>query len=116
MIHRPGKSRRLQSGVLLLLFLASVQGCRRSEPLPQTALSTERFVETVVALRSAAYETGDQAAFEARRQEILATAEVTDSMLLEFVRVRARDLEGMRTIWDTIAARRNVPRLEPLEQ
>jgi hypothetical protein len=106
MHHRTGRGPRSRLLLLLAaLLVAGVASCR-GDQAPATSISEARFIEVVVALRYAAASAGSPGEYEARRDEILRDAEVTDEMLLEFVRTRGHDIAGMRAVWDTIAARR----------
>jgi hypothetical protein len=60
------------------------------------------FIDVMIELRSAELEAADDEAFAARRDSILEAAGVTDSMLIEFARVRGRDVAYMAAVWDSI--------------
>jgi hypothetical protein len=59
------------------------------------------FIAVMIELRQAELET-DESTFAARRDEILVGAGVTDSMLVEFARVRGTDAAFMAAVWDSI--------------
>jgi hypothetical protein len=99
--------------VIAVGLLTGLAGCNR-DARPTTALSPDQFVDVVVALREAAVRAPDQASFEVERDRVLREAAVTDSMLLEFVRVRGRDIDAMRAVWDSVAARRRID-TDPIE-
>lgn len=66
-------------------------------------IADEQFVRIMVELRRAAdAHQGNAAAFDAAREEILTEAGVTDSMLHQYVNVRARDLERLGSVFDEI--------------
>jgi hypothetical protein len=79
--------------------------CGRADEATAPTISTDRFISVIVALREAAAQTEDAAAFATERDRILRDAGVTDSALVEFARVHSRDVHRMRAIWDTIAVR-----------
>ena len=87
-------------------------GCRRAVE-PGEPMTRDTFVQVIVDLRRAALEAESQAAFEARKAEILRQAGVTDSALLAYTRVHAGELEFMTALWDTIDARLNTFQEEP---
>jgi hypothetical protein len=83
--------------VLLLGALALAPACtdRRQEP----PIPDDTFVEVMIALRRAALlHADDAAAFEAEKAAILARAQVTDSTLQRYVRVRAREPQQLRAV------------------
>jgi hypothetical protein len=59
------------------------------------------FIDVMIQLRQAELD-ADTAGFGARRDEILASAGVTDSMLVAFARVRGPDAAFMAAVWDSI--------------
>jgi hypothetical protein len=82
------------------LVLASA-ACTQTEGAPP--ITDEQFVRVMVELRRAAdAHAGDAAAFDLAREEILSEAAVTDSMLHQYVNVRARDLERLGRVFDEI--------------
>lgn len=83
----------------LLTTIALAGAAPTDEGLPE-----ERFIDVMTELRRAAATT-DQSSWEARRREILEGANVTDSMLIDFVRRHGHEIDRMRVIWDTIALR-----------
>jgi hypothetical protein len=80
----------------LLVFAAGA--CGPDEP---TVMDRGAFIDVMIQLRQAELD-ADTAGFGARRDEILASAGVTDSMLVEFARVRGRDAAFMAEVWDSI--------------
>jgi hypothetical protein len=72
------------------------------------------FIAVMIELRQAELET-DEATFAARREEILLGAGVTDSMLVEFARVRGTDATFMAAVWDSIDRVVNVEAVEGAE-
>jgi hypothetical protein len=88
---------------LLLLLLLALSGCGRTDA---TGLSDERFIEVVVALRTAADDTrGDPSGYEARRTVILREAGVSEDELRAYVGRHSRDLHHMAEIWEAINER-----------
>lgn len=88
------------SAVAAVLVLASCHDEQAVEPMPR-----ETFVEVIVELRRAATQNPTQAEFEARKEEILEEANVTDSALVEYVRLHGHELERMAEVWDSVNAR-----------
>jgi hypothetical protein len=97
----PMKRSRLT--ILHCMLLVSLAGCQRtSEPagLPQS-----RFIEVMVELRKAARGVQDTAAFEARRQQVLADAGVTEEQLRAYLAQHMRDLDELAAVWESINVR-----------
>lgn len=86
--------------IAALFVLASCRGEQPIEPMPR-----ETFIEVIVELRRATTGAATQAEFEARKAEILESANVTDSALVEYVRLHGRVLEHMAEVWDSVNAR-----------
>jgi hypothetical protein len=105
---------RTPTALIIAALLAS--GCSPAEPQPDPGMSTEQFIEAVVTLRQAAQQTGSVEEFEARRQQLLEASAITDSMLLQFVRVHGHDVQRMTEIWDSISARLQRPELSEMQQ
>jgi hypothetical protein len=105
---------RTLTALIIAALLAS--GCSPSEPQPDPGMTTEQFIEVVVALRQAAQQTGSTEEFDARRQQLLQESAITDSMLLQFVRVRGDDVQRMTVIWDSISARLQRPDQSEIQQ
>lgn len=86
-------------------------GCRSDEPTGGAGgvITPEAFVEVYVELRRAALESGDSAAWEARKREILAAHGTTAEALEAFVDSHAHDVAGLARLWDTVAARLDPP-------
>lgn len=72
-------------------------------------MSRETFVEVMVELRKAALQDTSQSAFEVSRTRILERAGITDSLLLEYVRLHASRVEVLAEIWDSVDARLIAP-------
>ena len=85
----------------LLLVLAAA--CADSAPM--APMSRETFIDVMVELRRAAAQDTSQAAFEASKGRILEAAGVTDSALIEYVRLNAARIEFMAEVWDSVDAR-----------
>jgi hypothetical protein len=62
-----------------------------------------------VQLRKASQNVSSAAEFDAKKAEILAKAGVTDSLLMEFVRVQRGNEKSLALLWDSINARLNKP-------
>jgi hypothetical protein len=105
------QSRPARRAVVVLLAAVLAVGCDRTPP-PETGMSSRQFIDVVVALRRAAQEHGDPEGYDAARQQVLRDAAVTDSMLLEFVRVRGHDVHAMAAVWDSISRRLARPDIE----
>jgi hypothetical protein len=74
-----------------------------------TTVSRDTFIEVIVALRAAATEAGSAENYSTERERILREHGVTDSALVDFVRVHGADPRRMALIWDTIAGRLRPP-------
>jgi hypothetical protein len=75
-----------------------------------TALSDERFIDTVIELRQAAIaHRDDPDAYVARKDEILRDAGVDETMIREYVEVHGSDLQHMARIWTAINERMSEP-------
>ncbi len=75
---------------------------------PTAPIDRQVFEDAMVQLRRA--EAGvDSAEFGVRRQKILDSLEVTDSMLYAFVAAHATDPKYMSDVWTAIDLRVNVP-------
>ena len=86
---------------LLCGLVLATAACTQTEGTPP--ITDEQFVRVMVELRRAAdAHAGDAAAFDAAREEILNESAVTDSMLHQYVSVRARDLERLGSVFDEI--------------
>lgn len=73
-------------------------------------MSDDAFVDVMVALRRAAAEhPGDASAFDAAKNDILASAGVTDSLLFAYVDIRGRDPERLGTIFEEIRDSLRIP-------
>ncbi|MCI0434625.1 MAG: hypothetical protein L0271_13440 [Gemmatimonadetes bacterium] len=94
---------------VLVLAIGGLIACRAERT---QVIDRDTFVDVMVALRREAVATLDSLAFDARREEILASAGVTDSALFAFVRAMEREPAGMAEIWDDIDARVNAPPAE----
>lgn len=68
-------------------------------------LETDTFIDVMVQLRRAQTYQTTPAEFEQRRAEILREAGVTDSVLVQWARVRGTDVTFMAEVWDSINAR-----------
>lgn len=69
-------------------------------------VSDDQFIETMVALRREAAEAGsDTAAYRAARDQVLARQGVTADELRAYVAARARDLDAMAAVWESINVR-----------
>ncbi len=98
---------------LVVLLLAGC-GPERAEP----PVADETFVDVMVALRRAAAEhSGGAPAFNEAREQILADAGVTDSLLYAYVEARADDPGGLGSVFDDIRdALRERPETEPVAE
>jgi hypothetical protein len=88
---------RIRGYVVAALVLLG-GACGEEEP---EVMDRGVFIAVMIELRQAELET-DEATFAARREEILLGAGVTDSMLVEFARVRGTDATFMAAVWDSI--------------
>src|SRR5919108_232219 len=89
--------------IFLCVLLALLAGCEReAEPagLPQS-----RFIQVMVELRKAARGVQDSAAFEARKQQVLADAGVTETQLRAYLAAHVRDLDHLAAVWESINVR-----------
>ena len=89
--------------IFLCVLLALLAGCEReAEPagLPQS-----RFIQVMVELRKAARGVPDSAAFEARKQQVLADAGVTEAQLRAYLAAHVRDLDHLAAVWESINVR-----------
>jgi hypothetical protein len=87
--------------LLILAAATALVGCGRDGDA--TGVSDDRFVSVVVELRRAANETrADHGAWEARKQQILREAGVTEEQLRAYVGEHSRDLRHMAGIWEAI--------------
>lgn len=69
-------------------------------------VDTDRFIDVVVALRSAAVELRhDTAAYDQRKDRILHDAGITEGELRAYVEHHGADLAHMAHVWQTINAR-----------
>jgi hypothetical protein len=84
--------------IFLATLLTVIAACGPDEPV---VIERGAFIDVMIELRRAELDTAT-ADFGARRDEILASAGVTDSMLVEFARVRGRDATFMAAVWDSI--------------
>jgi hypothetical protein len=78
-------------------------GCGPGDP--GMGLQQARFIEVVVELRRAALASTDTAAFEIRKQQILAEAGVSEAELRAYVESHAGDFNHMAAVWDSINSR-----------
>ncbi|MGH7502807.1 MAG: hypothetical protein ACREL7_13760 [Longimicrobiales bacterium] len=99
-----------RSSTVALLALALAAGCGRAGPT--APMDRDAFIEVMTELRLAAREFKDPSAFDARKADILAAAGVTDSTLMQFVRVYREDPEFMSLIWEEVDERLNPPPFE----
>lgn len=74
-----------------------------------TGINRSEFVDVIVELRRAARSTPEPASFEARRQQILHDAGVTDAQLRAYVQAHSRDFEHMAAVWESINVRLATP-------
>jgi hypothetical protein len=84
--------------IVLAALLTGLAACGPAEPV---VMERGAFIDVMIELRRAELDTLT-ADFAVRRDEILAGAGVTDSMLVEFARVRGRDATFMAAVWDSI--------------
>jgi hypothetical protein len=92
-----------QTMILLCIFLAALAGCEReTEP---AGLPHSRFIQVMVELRKAARGVQDSAAFEARKQQVLADAGVTEAQLRAYLAAHIRDLDHLAAVWESINVR-----------
>lgn len=96
---------------ILLVTLGSV-AC--GESTDAATIERGEFVETYVALRTAALQRGMAAVDEPLRDSVLAEAGVTEEELLTFADVHGGDLEFMRGVWADVSARLDSIRFEPV--
>lgn len=89
--------------MLILAAPIVLAGCRSEQPVEP--MPRETFVEVMAELRRAVSQNPSQAEFEARKAEILAEANVTDSALVEYVRLYAHRLDHMAEVWDSVNAK-----------
>lgn len=82
-----------------LPLLILTVGCAPEAP---PTMDRDAFIDVMIELRKAERESGDETAFAERRDEILGAAQVTDSMLIAFARIRGRDPGFMAAVWDSI--------------
>jgi hypothetical protein len=89
---------------IVLLLACALAGCARGEEA--TGLDADRFVDVVVELRRSAIELRhDPGAYEARKEQVLTDAGVTEAQLREYVERRGTDLDHMAEVWRTINTR-----------
>lgn len=87
--------------IFLLGIMALAPACAESGTEPP--ISDEVFVDVMVALRRAAITHGeDVAAFETEKAAILESAQVTDSTLHRYVRLRAREPQELSEVFSAI--------------
>lgn len=79
-----------------------LSGCSGSSP--NEPLTSADFIEIMVELRHAAYQTTPEQ-FAERKEQVLRQAGVTDSMLTAWVERNATNVPLMAEVWDSIDAR-----------
>ncbi len=89
------------------LLTLSVPGCGRIRlgGHTESAISRERFIDAVVALRQVEGPARDSTAFRGARDSVLREEGVSSAELAEFARVHGGDIEYMSLVWDSIEAR-----------
>lgn len=88
---------------LQILLAALVVAASCGPEAPET-MDRGSFIDVMIELRQAELDTSDAEEFAARRDEILAGAGVTDSMLVAFARIHGPDADYMAAVWDSIDA------------
>jgi hypothetical protein len=89
---------------IAFLLFAVLTACAGADDA--AVIETDRFIDVVVELRRAAIELRhDPAAYEARRDQVLGSAGVTEAQLRTYVERRGTDLDHMAGVWSTINSR-----------
>jgi hypothetical protein len=94
-------SRPLRTCCLLLVTIGAV-ACG-GEPEPAT-IDRSTFIDTYVALRTAALQRGNAAVDAPLRDTVLRAAGVTEEELLTFAEVHGADFDFMREVWADVSA------------
>jgi hypothetical protein len=94
---------KLMRMLLTLALLCLASACEQEPEGPQ--LASETFIDVMVQLRRAHEQSESDAQFEVRRDSILRGAGVTDSTLVQWVRMRSGDVEFLTALWDSVNAR-----------
>ena len=89
----------------LVLFVGCGSGSPGRSSDRATAISPETFTEVYVALRAAARDAEDVAAFEAEKEKILERHGVSAEALMEFARTHGGDIPAMAELWSTLRKR-----------
>lgn len=97
----------------LLLAGLVLAGCGERLGVTQTRLSVDEFVNATVALRRAAVETANPAAFQVRKREIEAKLHFSDADLRDFTRAHEDDAPLISAAWDSVEARLDRPATAP---
>ena len=97
----------------LLLATVSIVACE-SDPDPVT-IERAAFVDTYVALRTAALLRGTAAVDGPLRDTVLQAAGVTEGELVTFAEVHGNDFEFMRGVWTDVSARLDSIAYRPLD-
>jgi hypothetical protein len=98
---------RLLVILALGLLLPWSQGCDPGFPSsgPESTISDEAFIETLVSLRRAAAQEGGGTLAEPTRLEVLRERSVTEEELRHFVQVHGENIPRMTAIWTEVEAR-----------
>lgn len=97
----------------LLLAGLVLAGCGDRLRVRQTRLSVDEFVNATVALRRAAVETSNPAAFQVRKREVQAKLHFSDADLRDFARAHMDDAPLISAAWDSVEARLERPAAPP---
>jgi hypothetical protein len=93
----------MKRSILVLAAVFALVDCGDGAPVGPIPRVT--FIQVVAELRRAAMEASSEEDFQARKERILSDAGVTDSLLVEYVRVHGGRLEHMAEVWDSIDVR-----------
>ncbi|HUF52102.1 MAG TPA: hypothetical protein VMN60_14855 [Longimicrobiales bacterium] len=95
----------LAAGILLT-------GCSRDGA--RLAPADRQFIETIVALRQAAEQSGGEpASYAALKAGVLRDHDVTEEQLRAYLDMRARDLTRLAAVWESINVRLTAPTPQP---
>lgn len=98
-------ARRGMLAAVAVGVLVAPAACGTGQDPEPAGIETERFVATYVDLRMATLRAGvDQLPVD-RRDSILATHDVSEDDLLEYVEIHGRNAQFMQAVWDTVEDR-----------